>query len=559
MDRTTTGLLQSYLNQIKCVLINLIASHFVYVSVHECLFCPQTFGSAIEKDDHTFEHFAQEVCSDCNRNLIRIGSNLYTLHSKETCFISEHPIGVKEEPFAGAEVSGEIEMQAEYSVDDNHSSNVKDVEFKIEPGYISDENESPMKIERDFVTFNDENTFPTSDKLSLNNLSAELNSVELPYNLDADLNEDNRKKGSKKRVNSLNTHCSICNLTLKTRKTYTQHMRHVHTLGKLHRCDCCGANFRYASELKVHTCRKEDDEQLRVIIDPKKHRMADGTYVCDVCNVSLKSRNALKFHKMFIHKELGEMACRRCKRAFKTAEGFADHQIECELKKQSKNFGDFKTFECDICRAVLKTKESIRAHIQHSHLKIEKRFKCDQCGFAFHSRSEVEKHHRSVHLNIRDFVCTTCGKAFKQRYELKNHEKFVHSGKTYKCPHENCNKHFSTPKTQKKHFETHGETREMPQESRVTCDLCGLSFANKFTLKNHQSTTHLNIRNFKCLICESTFKSKMALRLHTYIHTGEYSQHDHRTRHWGWGFTECTEKGSAHRRSSQRFNTQSAV
>lgn len=49
------------------------------------MFCPQTFGTAAAKDDHVLEHFAQETCLECNRNLIRIGGSLYTKHDSSIC------------------------------------------------------------------------------------------------------------------------------------------------------------------------------------------------------------------------------------------------------------------------------------------------------------------------------------------------------------------------------------------------------------------------------------------------------------------------------------------
>lgn len=49
------------------------------------MFCPKTFGTAIEKDDHILGHFSRETCTDCNQTLVRIGSDAYTLHNTVTC------------------------------------------------------------------------------------------------------------------------------------------------------------------------------------------------------------------------------------------------------------------------------------------------------------------------------------------------------------------------------------------------------------------------------------------------------------------------------------------
>lgn len=68
------------------------------VPVHQCLFCSETFNSATDKDDHVFEHFVQSTCSECNQNLIRIGSNWYTLHSTVTCVKGKHHAERKFEP-----------------------------------------------------------------------------------------------------------------------------------------------------------------------------------------------------------------------------------------------------------------------------------------------------------------------------------------------------------------------------------------------------------------------------------------------------------------------------
>lgn len=58
---------------------------WILFSVHQCLFCTQTFESSAAKDEHILEHFARETCNDCHQDLIRIGGNLYVLHNGATC------------------------------------------------------------------------------------------------------------------------------------------------------------------------------------------------------------------------------------------------------------------------------------------------------------------------------------------------------------------------------------------------------------------------------------------------------------------------------------------
>lgn len=53
--------------------------------MHQCLFCPQIFDSASDKDDHLLKHFIRETCTECNQNLIQIGRCLYVQHNEATC------------------------------------------------------------------------------------------------------------------------------------------------------------------------------------------------------------------------------------------------------------------------------------------------------------------------------------------------------------------------------------------------------------------------------------------------------------------------------------------
>lgn len=57
----------------------------LHFSVHQCLFCQQTFDSAAHKDNHVLEHFVRETCTECDEDLIRIGGYLYVRHNEATC------------------------------------------------------------------------------------------------------------------------------------------------------------------------------------------------------------------------------------------------------------------------------------------------------------------------------------------------------------------------------------------------------------------------------------------------------------------------------------------
>lgn len=50
-----------------------------------CEVCPKWFDTETDKNEHILEHLAREFCAKCDKSLIRIGNELYVLHSKFTC------------------------------------------------------------------------------------------------------------------------------------------------------------------------------------------------------------------------------------------------------------------------------------------------------------------------------------------------------------------------------------------------------------------------------------------------------------------------------------------
>ena len=59
------------------------------------------------------------------------------------------------------------------------------------------------------------------------------------------------------------------------------------------------------------------------------------------------------------------------------------------------------------------------------------------------------------------------------------------------------------------------------EDKKFYCTHCGYSSTHTYVLKRHIKTVHSDERPFSCNSCESTFKTRDMLLLHTKIHTGE--------------------------------------
>ena len=93
-------------------------------------------------------------------------------------------------------------------------------------------------------------------------------------------------------------------------------------------------------------------------------------------------------------------------------------------ERQAKN-----TFKCPKCHLFLKTKISLKRHLEKKICK----FSCRVCGKNF-ARCDSLRKHELIHdsNSIQNFPCEIpdCGKTFKLKQQLQNHGK-THSNVTY--------------------------------------------------------------------------------------------------------------------------------
>lgn len=485
--------------------------------VHECLFCPQTFASASAKDDHILEHFAQETCLECNRDLIRIGNSLYTLHTAVTCV----KIKPKLEPIES--ISSELEQPEDdsWQYDKNYTKMANEMttenpEIKIEETSYDDAEQIPYEC-------CDEST-GSNDILGTSSFVKHTHVDDTSIEIDHDSNKQREEDATDIDLNTsfsmpcpstssvFNTKCGICHKLFLNEIELNMHMKSVHfisyptygfeceicmkkvkTKNGLHihkryahdetgvwkfKCESCNASFMLESSLQNHLC----GEKLK----------------CEVCDKSgFHSTFALKSHVAFKHRKgRGTInhVCKLCTRTFETAEQRDEHRMVCSYKRNIRVSKICGELWCDSCLRKFDNNSLLRKHIQSMHSDCEK-FECNSCCAIFMYKSSYDNHFCTNPLTNRSkkkterVSCETCGKMLCNRNALQKHKVFFHSapGTLY------CSLCAQTFKTQEEHSVHRTDCllkRKMQRYKRHECNLCDFIAKTQISLRDHITKNH---------------------------------------------------------------------
>lgn len=232
-------------------------------------------------------------------------------------------------------------------------------------------------------------------------------------------------------------------------------------------------------------CKTESSE---VDLSPKP------SYICGVCHTVFISKRGLINHKKVHSREVKQIK-RKC-----------DTTTGCEKtppKGRSK-----KEYFCDICR------ESFSSwYLRKNHMVTHgpKNFFCDQCDKSFHFKTELRAHCK-VHETSTKLKCHICSREYNQRNRLNEHLKSHDAANYVKCEH--CGKSI-LKKVFAKHMVIHGD------EKNFNCQICGKAFISDTHLRNH-FIVHDDTRKYKCKFCHASFKKSDTLKVHeNAIHTKE--------------------------------------
>ncbi|KAL6447642.1 hypothetical protein ACFW04_000079 [Cataglyphis niger] len=179
-------------------------------------------------------------------------------------------------------------------------------------------------------------------------------------------------------------------------------------------------------------------------------KLANGDYICDICQIVFEQKNKILRHIMSKH-------------------------------------SFHRPFRCAVCEKSFKYKYDLKMH-RLVHQKVNSDlYCCGKCNYRVHS------------------MCDICGRFYMNNYSLYKHRKVAHLNEykvtilknEYKFHCNICNKKLLTQENLDNHMQQHDKTYK--------CKECGKAFTSKRYLTNH-AKTHTGIKPYTCHICEKTEK-----------------------------------------------------
>ncbi|XP_072051100.1 zinc finger protein 711-like [Amphiura filiformis] len=268
--------------------------------------------------------------------------------------------------------------------------------------------------------------------------------------------------------------CALCNSYFKRNRDLAVHSRTFHSLTGF-KCKTCFAFFQIKSEYESHPCARDSDIEA----------------FSPMFNVQLQSESQSSVTSEEIELNIQESE-NQVKDESGTSCGDSDSQSnensECDVTHKKGSKGSSKKPKIDPC-------------------------KCSYCNKLFPTSIQRENHEVQVHTG--DYkICDVCGKQFSNVTALKAHVRRHTEANSYKC--QLCNKEYSWKQDLKNHLSS-VHTTERP----FICSICGKGFKRKPHLVHHEELHQQGIANYKCNMCDATFRNWSRRNVHVQdVHTG---------------------------------------
>ncbi|XP_023220357.1 zinc finger protein 28 homolog [Centruroides sculpturatus] len=181
--------------------------------------------------------------------------------------------------------------------------------------------------------------------------------------------------------------------------------------------------------------------------------------------------------------ENGGIKCKVCKSKFSKEVQFLEHLKENPWCKR---------LTCDMCRKQFTRIYSLKTHkLIHSN---EKKFKCEECDYSTGVKSDFRKH-QNKHSRKEVYKCSYCNRSTIWKQSLDKH-------------------------ILRKHWKQSNISEKLPQRfldlKKYRCELCQKYFPSPFALKHHERI-HTGKKPFQCDYCFRRFTRQKNLNKHKRI------------------------------------------
>ncbi|CAH0699217.1 unnamed protein product [Spodoptera exigua] len=263
-------------------------------------------------------------------------------------------------------------------------------------------------------------------------------------------------------------------------------------------------------------------------------------YDCSDLNVFRKVTEVNKSEKYAAPKERKTFKCNLCHKVLKTRITLLKHYVSMHEKRKHlgkvSGFGASRRYHCTSCSYSTPHSQTLVSHIRTHNG--ERPYNCSQCSKSFTQSSSLAAH-KKTHSTATYFTCSLCGKQFKHAFTMKKHMR-VHENASFACSI--CMKTLKSKETLQAHMhrhlkirnyncedcgstfvtsaELHNHRKNHSLEKKLQCHLCGYKTHTKKNLIMHLKR-HTGNRTFKCDMCHVGFYTQSNLRRHMRVHTGD--------------------------------------
>uniref|UniRef100_A0A336LGE0 CSON007428 protein n=1 Tax=Culicoides sonorensis TaxID=179676 RepID=A0A336LGE0_CULSO len=170
-------------------------------------------------------------------------------------------------------------------------------------------------------------------------------------------------------------------------------------------------------------------------------------------------------------------------------------------------------FNCRYC--FVRVEGGLKEH-EMEHIVANGGLQCHFCMKKFRIRNHIREHIRNVHLTDKNdpnrirYTCEICGRSYSEKSSLRNHKRDKHSDNPREIRKVLCPLCGKAVRSVAVHMHQAHENRT------YTCDLCDKQWKCKEALKNHMRIVHLGMdrKMHECPKCGKAFRTSYYLKDH---------------------------------------------